>query len=165
MKIIPKYFTKQGLHNVKFMILSKAAVPGASLATLGPKGVPMKQLCDLFNQNSPEAIKKKLMPDVAPDITEDVLTKNKLYVRMRIYGDKTWEIRINNPSTANLIKALSKIQTGSKLPGKESVGTISKSLAMQIAKFKMPEMTARTPETALKSVTGTALAMGIKVVD
>jgi len=84
---------------------------------------------------------------------------------MRIYGDKTWEIRINNPSTANLIKALSKIQTGSKLPGKESVGTISKSLAMQIAKFKMPEMTARTPEAALKSVSGTALAMGIKVID
>jgi large subunit ribosomal protein L11 len=165
MKVIPKYFTKQGLHNVKFMILSKAAVPGASIATLGPKGVPMKQFCDFFNQNSPNVIKEKLKPDVAPDITEEIITKNKLYVRMRIYGDKTWEIRINNPSTANLIKSLSKIQSGSKLPGKESAGEISKELAMQIAKYKMNEMTARDAEKALESVKGTALAMGIKVVN
>jgi large subunit ribosomal protein L11 len=165
MKVIKKYFTKKGLHRVKFMLVAKAATPGASIATLGQKQVPMKQFCDLFNQNSPNVIKEKLMPEACPSITEEILTKNKLYVKMRIYNDKTWEIRINNPSTSHLIKALSKISTGSKLPGKESAGTISKKLAMEIANFKMPEMTARNPEAALKSVIGTASSMGIKVVE
>jgi large subunit ribosomal protein L11 len=165
MKVIPKYFTKKGLHNVKFMLIAKDAKPGASIATLGQKQVPMKAFCDLFNTNSTIVIKSKLKPDVAPAITEDILLKNKLYVKMRIYGDKTWEIRINNPSTSHLIKALSGISSGSKLPGKENVGTISKDLAMQIALFKMPETTSRDKETALKSVVGTANAMGIKVVD
>ena len=126
MKVIPKYFTKKGLHNVKFMLVAKSATPGASIATLGQKQVPMKQFCDLFNTQSLVVIKDKLKQDVAPSITEDILLKNKLYVKMRIYGDKTWEIRINNPSTSNLIKALSSIGSGSKLPGKEFVGEISK---------------------------------------
>ncbi len=89
MKVIKKYFTKKGLHRVKFMLVAKMATPGASIATLGQKQVPMKQFCDLFNQNSVNIIKEKLMPKFAPAITEDILMKQKLYVKMRIYNDKT----------------------------------------------------------------------------
>lgn len=165
MKVVEKYFSRRGLHNVKFMLVAKSATPGASIATLGQKQVPMKQFCDFFNKESPEVIKKKVDLESAPLITEDVLSKGRLYVKMRIYDDKTYELRINNPSTANLIKVLSKIESGSKLPGKETIGSISKSLLMQIAKFKMKEMNARDLDSAFKTVKGTAYSMGIEVVN
>lgn len=164
MKIVKKYFTKQGAHNVKFMLVAKTATPGASIATLGQKQVNMKQFCDFFNKESPELIKQSANEN-APLVTEDLLMKSKLYVKMRIYGDKTYELLIKNPSSSTLIKALAKIEKGATLPGKETVGTITKALVMQIANFKMNETSARNLDATFKTICGTAKSMGIKVVD
>ena len=160
-----KYFSKKGSDNVKFILKAKGALPGAKIATLGQKRINMKLFCDDFNKQSVEFIKALVAyhKESSPLITEELLMATELFVKMRIYADKTYELKIKSPSNSYLIKALSNITSGSKLPGKESAGSISSSLVMQIAKFKMDEMNARSVESAYKMICGTARSMGIEV--
>jgi large subunit ribosomal protein L11 len=165
--VVAKYFTKIGAHNVKFMIEQSKAVPGSSIATLGQKQVNMKQFCDFFNKSSIEFLEncKKRFKDLPlfSIINLDDLAKTKLFVKMRIYDGKNWELRIKNTSVSTLIKLAIKLDKGCQTPGKATVSSIKKSVLLEIAKFKLPEMSARNLEGALKTVMGTALSMGVSV--
>ncbi len=146
-----KYFTKIGAHNVKFMIEPNKAAPGSSIATLGQKQVNMKQFCDAYNKASlefMENVKKKYSAmKLFSMIKHDDLAKSKLFIKMRIYDAKNWELRLKNTSVSNLIKML------------------IKSELIEIARFKMPDMNARSLEGAFKIAAGTAYSMGVSVVN
>ena len=167
MNLTEKFFSKRGLHNVKFQTICNSARPGASFATLGSKGVPMKQYCDMFNKESLEFVEKlrknfnKFL--LSTIISLDDLEKAKLSVKMRIYDAKNWEVRIRSTTAATLIKMAVKLEKGSATAGKLSVGTIERSALEKIAALKLPEMNARTTESATKMLIGTAKSMGLEI--
>ena len=62
-----------------------------------------------------------------------------------------------------LLKKAAKIESGSAEPHKIKVGTVTRKQVEEIAKLKMPDLTAASLATAIKSIEGTARSMGIEV--
>jgi len=55
--------------------------------------------------------------------------------------------------------------SGSHKPGKEKVGQVKRKQLEDIARLKMPDMTAGSLEAAMNTIAGTARSMGIDIVD
>ena len=66
---------------------------------------------------------------------------------------------------AFLIKKACNIKSGSGVPNKTKVATITKAQVEEIAKIKMPDLNAASVEAAMSMVAGTARSMGVVVVD
>jgi large subunit ribosomal protein L11 len=98
-------------------------------------------------------------------IKHDDLLKSKMFIKMRIYDAKNWELRLKNTSVSNLIKMVIKLEKGCATPGKSTVSSIKKSDLIEIARFKMSEMNARSLEAAMKIAAGTAYSMGVSVIN
>jgi large subunit ribosomal protein L11 len=62
-----------------------------------------------------------------------------------------------------LIKKAVGIESGSKIPHKEKVGTITRAQLEEIAKTKMEDLNANDLDAAVKIIAGTARSMGVKV--
>ena len=62
-----------------------------------------------------------------------------------------------------LLREAARVDKGSKLPGREGVGTITDAQLAQIAKTKMPDLNANDLEAAKRQVAGTARSMGIAI--
>ena len=63
-----------------------------------------------------------------------------------------------------LIKKALGLESGSKVPNKDKVGKVTKKQVEEIAKLKMPDLTAASLDAAIKTVEGTARSMGLDVV-
>ena len=57
------------------------------------------------------------------------------------------------------------IKSGSGVPNKQKVATISKAKLQEIAETKMPDLNAASVEAAMSMIAGTARSMGITVED
>ncbi len=62
-----------------------------------------------------------------------------------------------------LIKKASKVDKGSARPHTDKVGKLTRAQAEEIAKAKMPDLTAADLEAAVRTVAGSARSMGITV--
>ena len=69
------------------------------------------------------------------------------------------------PPAAVLIKKACNIKSGSGVPNKNKVATITKAQVEEIAKTKMPDLNAATVEAAASMIAGTCRSMGVTVVD
>jgi large subunit ribosomal protein L11 len=63
------------------------------------------------------------------------------------------------------LKKACNIESGSGVPHKEKVATVSKEDVRKIAELKMPDLNAGSIEAAMRMVAGTARSMGIVVED
>ena len=136
---------------VKIQIPAGAASPAPPVGTaLGPKGINLPLFCTEFNNAT-----KNLKPG-APTPVE-----------ITIYADKSFSFRIKNPPTSYLILERTEpfIEKGSKTPGKEIVSKIKLEKIQEVAKIKMSEMSVNSLEAAVMNVKGTALSMGIEVIE
>jgi large subunit ribosomal protein L11 len=112
---------------------------------LGSKGLNIMDFCKQFNartQDKPGQV---------------------LPVLISIYNDKSFDFVIKTPPAAVLIKEAIKIQSGSKEPNRQKVGSISWDQIKKIAETKMPDLNAFKIESAMKMVAGTARSMGVTV--
>ena len=64
-----------------------------------------------------------------------------------------------------LLKKACNIKSGSGVPNKNKVATISKDKVREIAEMKMPDLNAASVEAAMSMIAGTARSMGIVVED
>jgi large subunit ribosomal protein L11 len=62
-----------------------------------------------------------------------------------------------------LIKKAAGIEKGSKTPHTDKVGKITRAQAEDIAKAKMPDLTASDLDAAVRTIAGSARSMGINV--
>ena len=86
-------------------------------------------------------------------------------VVITVYNDRSFSFITKTPPAAVLIKKACKIQSGSGVPNKTKVATITKAQVREIAEMKMPDLNAATVEAAESMIAGTARSMGIEVVD
>ena len=81
------------------------------------------------------------------------------------YADHSFTFVTKTPPAAVLIKKACGIESGSGVPNKTKVASITKDQVRKIAEQKIPDLNAATVETAMSMIAGTARSMGITVVD
>ena len=84
-------------------------------------------------------------------------------VVITVYSDRSFSFVTKTPPAAVLIKKACKIQSGSGVPNKNKVATITKAQLQEIAELKMPDLNAATVESAMSMVAGTCRSMGVVV--
>jgi large subunit ribosomal protein L11 len=61
------------------------------------------------------------------------------------------------------LKKAAGIQSGSKTPGRDKAGKVTKDQVKEIAQKKMKDLNCETIESAMKMVEGSARSMGLEV--
>ncbi len=112
---------------------------------LGQRGVNIMEFCKSFNDKT-----KSLIGQPVP-------------VVITIYKDKKFDFVIKTPPASFLIKEAIKLKSGSKEPGRNIVGSITKAQLKKIAEIKMKDLNAFDIEQAIKIIAGSARSMGVEV--
>lgn len=86
-------------------------------------------------------------------------------VVITVYADRSFTFIIKTPPAAVLIKKACKIESGSGVPNKTKVATITKEQLQKIAEQKMPDLNAANIESAMSMIAGTCRSMGVVVED
>ncbi len=133
---------------VKLQIPAGKATPAPPVGTaLGPHGVNIMGFCKEFNAKT---------ADQAGLIIPVVLT---------VYADRSFTFITKTPPAAVLLKKAAGIESGSGVPNKTKVATVSSAQVREIAELKMPDLNAASVEAAMSMIAGTARSMGIVVED
>ena len=86
-------------------------------------------------------------------------------VVITVYNDRSFSFITKTPPAAVLIKKACKIQSGSGVPNKTKVATITKAQVREIAEMKMPDLNAASVEDAERMIAGTCRSMVVVVED
>ncbi len=133
---------------IKLQIPAGKATPAPPVGpALGQHGVNIVQFTKEFNART---------ADQAGMIIPVIIT---------VYADRSFSFICKTPPAAVLLKKACNIKSGSGVPNKTKVATITKAQVMEIAKLKMPDLNAASEEAAASMIAGTARSMGITVVD
>lgn len=139
---------KQITKIIKLQVPAGKATPAPPVGTvLGPAGINLQEFCTKYN----DATREK-MGDILP-------------VEITVYEDRTFDFVIKTPPTAFLIKKTLGLKKGAVKGANETVGTLTRAQLREIAEIKLPDLNAYDIDSAMKSVEGTALNMGVKVED
>jgi large subunit ribosomal protein L11 len=82
-----------------------------------------------------------------------------------VYADRSFSFETKTPPATYLLKKAANLKSGSKEPGKASVGTIKRSQVAEIATAKMKDLNATDVEAATRIIEGSARSMGLEVVE
>ena len=131
---------------IKLQIPAGKATPAPPVGpALGQHGVNIVQFTKEFNART---------ADQGDMIIPVVIT---------VYADRSFSFITKTPPAAVLIKKACNIESGSGVPNKTKVATISKEDVRKIAETKMPDLNAASVEAAMSMIAGTARSMGIVV--
>ena len=111
---------------------------------LAPHGLNIAEFCQKFN-----------------DATGD--KEGAIPVMVTIYEDKSYDLKIKEPLTSDLLKKAAGIEKGSGEPNRNKVGKITQKQLEEIAKKKMPDLNTEDVKQAMKIIAATAENMGIEV--
>lgn len=84
-------------------------------------------------------------------------------VVITVYADRSFTFITKTPPAAVLLKKAANIQSGSAVPNKTKVATITEAKIREIAELKMPDLNASSIESAMSMIAGTARSMGIVI--
>ena len=133
---------------VRFQVPAGKATPAPPVGpALGQYGVNIGQFTKDFNERT-----KGDMGMMIP-------------VVITIYADRSFTFITKTPPTPLLIKKAIGVESGSGVPNKQKIGSITKAQVTEIAKTKMPDLNCATLEAAESQVAGTARSMGVTVVE
>jgi large subunit ribosomal protein L11 len=134
---------------VKLQIPAAKATPAPPVGTaLGPHGVNIMGFCKEFNARTENVGKGTPLPTV-----------------ITVYQDKSFTFITKTPPATWFLKEATKLKSGSKLTGRETVGKITRSQLREIAEKKMKDLNANDLDAATKIIEGSAKAMGLNVVE
>lgn len=140
---------KEVIATVNLQVAAGKANPAPPIGTaLGPRGVNIMEFCKQFNA-----------------MKFDYEVGTPIPVLITIYKDKSFTFITKQPPMTFLIKNEIRLKSGSKNPGKEVAGTITMKQIENIAKKKMADMNTKDIKMAMEMVKGSALSMGLKVVE
>ena len=131
---------------IKLQVPAAKATPAPPIGpALGQHGVNIPGFCKEFNART--AKQEGLIIPV-------VIT---------VFSDRSFSFITKTPPAAVLIKKECNIESGSGVPNKTKVATISKASVQKIAELKMRDLNAASLEAAMSMIAGTARSMGVVV--
>lgn len=80
-----------------------------------------------------------------------------------VYQDRSFTFITKTPPASVLLRKTAGIAKGAADPKRDRAGTITIAQLEEIARMKMPDLNANTPEAACKTIAGTARSMGIAI--
>jgi large subunit ribosomal protein L11 len=86
-------------------------------------------------------------------------------VVITVYADRSFTFITKTPPAADLLKKAAGIEKGSARPNREKVGKITRKQIEEIARTKLPDLNTTSVESAMHMIEGTALNMGLEVVE
>ncbi len=132
---------------LKLQVPAGAANPSPPIGpALGQRGLNIMAFCKDFNAKTSQMEKGQPIPVV-----------------ITIYGDKSFTFEMKTPPVSYFIKKAAKLESGSKAPGRDKAGSITKAQVKEIAEKKMTDLNCSTVEAAMRMVEGSARSMGIEV--
>lgn len=133
---------------IKLQLAAGKATPAPPVGpALGQHGVNIMGFCKEFNAKT---------ANQAGLIIPVVIT---------VYQDRSFSFILKTPPAAVLIKKELGLDSGSGVPNKTKVGTLTKDQVRKIAEMKMPDLNAATIETAMSMIEGTARSMGVTIAE
>jgi len=134
---------------LKLQVPAGAANPSPPIGpALGQRGLNIMEFCKAFNAQTQKMEKGVPIP-----------------VIITMYQDRSFTFEMKTPPMSYFLKKAAKLESGSKTPGREPVGQVSKKQVREIAEQKMKDLNCDTVEAAMKMVEGTARSMGLEVIE
>src|SRR3978361_1102579 len=132
---------------IKLQIPAGKANPSPPIGpALGQRGLNIMEFCKACHPQT-RAMEPALM----------------LPVVITAFADKSFTFILKTPPATVLIKKAIKLDKGSAKPHTDKVGKITRAQAEDIAKTKMPDLTAADLDAAVRTIAGSARSMGITV--
>ena len=132
---------------IKLQVPAGKANPSPPIGpALGQRGLNIMEFCKAFNAQ-----------------TQGVEPGLPIPVVITAFADKSFTFVMKTPPATILIKKAAGIKSGSPKPHTDKVGKITRAQVEDIAKAKMPDLTASDLEGAVRTIAGTARSMGITV--
>ena len=132
---------------IKLQVPAGKANPSPPIGpALGQRGLNIMEFCKAFN-----AATQKMEPGLPVPV---VITA---------YGDKSFTFIMKTTPAAVLIRKAAGITKGSPRPHSDKVGKLTRVQLEEIAKAKMPDLTAADTDAAVRTIAGSARSMGVEV--
>jgi large subunit ribosomal protein L11 len=131
---------------IKLQVKACQANPSPPVGpALGQRGVNIMEFCKAFNAQ-----------------TQGVEPGTPLPVIITVYSDRSFTFITKTPPATILLKRAAGITSGSKTPNTQKVGKVTRAQLEQIAKTKIPDLTAASMDAAVRTIAGSARSMGLE---
>ena len=131
---------------IKLQLPAGKATPAPPVGpALGQHGVNIMGFCKEFNAKT---------ANQAGLIIPVVIT---------VYQDRSFSFILKTPPAAVLIKKELGLESGSGVPNRTKVGSLTKEQVRKIAELKMPDLNAASIETSMSMIEGKAKRMGVTI--
>jgi len=132
---------------IKLQVPAGKANPSPPIGpALGQRGLNIMEFCKAFNAQTQKVEPGLMLPVV-----------------ITAFADKSFTFIIKTPPASVLIMKAAGIDKGSKIPHTDKVGKLTRAQAEEIAKAKMPDLTASDLDAAVRTIAGSARSMGVIV--
>ena len=132
---------------IKLQVPAGKANPSPPIGpALGQRGLNIMEFCKAFNAQTQKVEPGLMLPVV-----------------ITAFADKSFTFIIKTPPAPVLIKKALKLEKGSSKPHSDKVGKLTRAQAEEIAKTKMPDLTAADMDAAVRTIAGSARSMGVEV--
>ncbi|WP_461522082.1 50S ribosomal protein L11 [Porticoccus sp.] len=132
---------------IKLQVAAGQANPSPPVGpALGQRGVNIMEFCKAFNAQT------QGMEPGAP-----------VPVVISVYSDRSFTFTMKTPPASFLLKKAAGIKSGSARPNTSKVGKVNRAQLEEIANTKMADLTAADMDAAVRTIAGSARAMGIDV--
>jgi large subunit ribosomal protein L11 len=132
---------------IKLQVPAGAANPSPPIGpALGQRGVNIMEFCKAFNAATTELEKGMPIPTV-----------------ITVFADRSFAFETKTPPATFLLKKAAGLKSGSKEPGKQTAGKVTRAQLREIAEMKMKDLNANDIEAASRIIEGSARAMGLEV--
>ena len=134
---------------IKLQVKAGQANPSPPVGpALGQHGVNIMEFCKAFNAQT---------QSMEPGLPTPVV--------ITVYSDRSFTFITKTPPAAVLLKKAAGIQSGSGTPNSKKVGKVTRAQLEEIAKTKMPDLTASDLDAAVRTIAGSATSLGLEVED
>ena len=138
---------KKVVGQIKLQVPAGKANPSPPIGpALGQRGLNIMEFCKAFNAQTQNLEKGSPIPVV-----------------ITIYADRSFAFEMRTPPVSYFLKKAAKLESGSKTPGRDPVGSVSKSQVREIAEKKMKDLNCSSVDAAMRMIEGSARSMGLEV--
>ena len=132
---------------IKLQVKAGQANPSPPVGpALGQHGVNIMEFCKAFNAQ-----------------TQGMEPGLPIPVVITVYSDRSFTFITKTPPASILLKKAVGLKSGSARPNTEKVGTVNRAQLEEIAEVKMKDLTAADMDAAVRTIAGSARAMGLNV--